>query len=74
MATRLHSYLGPTLVLVFCLSQAFRDVYFGHVFQGIDFFGVILLAFLTSTVCLLPFRCCATGTHSQSCTDKCGPC
>ena len=50
MATRWHSYLGPALVLVFCLSQAFRDVYFGHVFQGVDFFAVILLAFLTSTI------------------------
>jgi len=50
MATRWHSYLGPALVLVFCLSQAFRDVYFGHVFQGVDFFAVILLAFLASTV------------------------
>ena len=50
MATRWHSYLGPALVLVFCLSQAFRDVYFGHVFQGVDFFAVILLAFLASTI------------------------
>ena len=50
MATRTDSWLGPILVLVFCLSQAFRDVYFGHVFQGVDFFAVILLAFLTSTV------------------------
>src|SRR4051794_2275391 len=50
MATRWHSYLGPALVLVFCVSQAFRDVYFGHVFQGVDFFAVILLAFLTSTI------------------------
>src|SRR5438874_13447252 len=50
MATRWHSYLGPALVLLFCLSQALRDVYFGHVFQGVDFFAVILLAFLLSTV------------------------
>ena len=50
MATRWHSYLGPALVLVFCLSQAFRDVYFGHVFQGVDFFAIILLAFLASTI------------------------
>lgn len=50
MATRWHSLLGPALVLVFCLSQAFRDVYFGHVFQGVDFFAIILLAFLTSTI------------------------
>lgn len=40
---------GPGLVLLFCLSQALRDVYFGHVFQGVDFFAVILLAFLLST-------------------------
>jgi drug/metabolite transporter (DMT)-like permease len=50
MAARHRALLGPGLVLLFCLSQAFRDVYFGHVFQGVDFFAVILLAFLTSTV------------------------
>jgi hypothetical protein len=37
--------LGPLLVSIFCLSQALRDVYFGHVFQQVDFFLVILLAF-----------------------------
>ncbi len=42
--------LGPGLVLVFCLSQALRDIYFGHVFQDVDFFAVILLAFLLSTL------------------------
>jgi len=41
---------GPLLVLTFCLSQAFRDVYFAGVFQGVDFFSIILLAFLLSTV------------------------
>ena len=50
MAKRHHIFLGPVLVLVFCVSQAFRDVYFGHVFQGVDFFAVILLAFLASTI------------------------
>jgi len=42
--------LGPVLVLTFCLSQALRDVYFGHLFQGIDFFAVILIAFTLSTL------------------------
>ena len=42
--------LGPFLVLVFCLSQALRDVYFGHVFQHVDFFAVILVAFTLSTL------------------------
>jgi drug/metabolite transporter (DMT)-like permease len=42
--------LGPGLVLLFCLSQAFRDVYFGNVFQNVDFFAVILLAFTASTL------------------------
>jgi drug/metabolite transporter (DMT)-like permease len=42
--------LGPLLVLIFTLSQAFRDVYFGGVFQKFDFFAVILLAFSLSTV------------------------
>jgi len=42
--------LGPGLVLLFALSQAFRDVYFAHVFQGIGVFIVILLAFSISTL------------------------
>ena len=46
--------LGPLLVLVFCLSQAFRDVYLGHLFQGVDFFAIILLAFLLSTAIFAP--------------------
>jgi drug/metabolite transporter (DMT)-like permease len=41
---------GPGLVLLFALSQAFRDVYFAHVFQGIGVFTVILLAFAISTL------------------------
>jgi len=45
-----RSILGPGLILLFCVSQAFRDVYFGNVFQGVDFFAVILLAFGASTV------------------------
>jgi drug/metabolite transporter (DMT)-like permease len=44
------SLLGPGLVLVFGLSQAVRDVYFAGLFQGIDVFVVILLAFSISTV------------------------
>jgi drug/metabolite transporter (DMT)-like permease len=42
--------LGPSLVLIFTLSQAFRDVYFGDVFQRYDFFVIILIAFSLSTV------------------------
>src|SRR5918996_5272995 len=49
-ATMLKELLGPGLVLVFAVSQAFRDVYFANVFQGIDFFLVIALAFSISTV------------------------
>lgn len=45
-----RNLLGPALVVLFCVSQAFRDVYFGNVFQGVDFFAVILLAFVISTV------------------------
>lgn len=41
---------GPFMVLVFCLSQAFRDVYLGNAFQRVDFFAVILLAFIPSTI------------------------
>jgi drug/metabolite transporter (DMT)-like permease len=42
--------LGISMILAFCLSQAFRDVYLGHVFQKVDFFAVILLAFIPSTL------------------------
>jgi drug/metabolite transporter (DMT)-like permease len=38
------------MVLVFTLSQAFRDVYFGNVFQRYDFFAVIFLSFALSTL------------------------
>ena len=41
---------GPLLVLVFTLSQSLRDVYFGAVFQGVDFFAIIFLAFALSTI------------------------
>jgi hypothetical protein len=50
MTALLGPLLGPLLVLAFCLSQALRDVYFGHVFQDIDFFAVILVAFTLSTL------------------------
>src|SRR4029077_1460412 len=42
--------LGPLLVMIFGVSQAFRDVYFGNVFQRVDFLAVILLAFLISAL------------------------
>jgi len=41
---------GPLMVLIFCLSQAFRDVYFARIFQGLDFFAVIAVAFGLSTI------------------------
>jgi drug/metabolite transporter (DMT)-like permease len=50
METAMPSLLGSSLVLIFTLSQAFRDVYFGDVFQRYDFFVVILIAFSISTV------------------------
>ena len=46
----MRELLGPGLVLVFVVTQAFRDVYFANAFQGIDFFFVIVLAFSLSTV------------------------
>jgi drug/metabolite transporter (DMT)-like permease len=46
----MSALLGPALVLIFTLSQAFRDVYFGDVFQHYDFFVIILIAFSLSTV------------------------
>jgi drug/metabolite transporter (DMT)-like permease len=44
------SLAGPSLILAFCVSQAFRDVYFASVFQGVDFLAVVLLAFLVSAL------------------------
>ncbi|MGH7035558.1 MAG: hypothetical protein ACREFL_17655 [Stellaceae bacterium] len=41
--------IGPVLVVIFCLSQALRDVYFGNLFQGVDFFAILLLSFAIST-------------------------
>ncbi|MGZ3410604.1 MAG: hypothetical protein ACXWJW_11850 [Xanthobacteraceae bacterium] len=41
---------GPLLVLAFTLSQSLRDVYFGAVFQGVDYFAILFLAFGLSTV------------------------
>jgi drug/metabolite transporter (DMT)-like permease len=38
------------MIMVFCVSQSLRDVYFANVFQSVDFFAVILLAFLPSTL------------------------
>jgi drug/metabolite transporter (DMT)-like permease len=45
---------GPFMVLIFCLSQAFRDVYFANIFQGLDFFVVILIAFGLSALIFAP--------------------
>jgi drug/metabolite transporter (DMT)-like permease len=42
--------LGPLLISAFCLSQALRDIYFGHIFQDVDFFAVIFVAFSLSTL------------------------
>lgn len=46
----LPNLLGPGLVMLFALSQAFRDVYFAKAFQNVDFFAVIVLAFSITTV------------------------
>jgi drug/metabolite transporter (DMT)-like permease len=50
MPAFMSAFAGPLFVLVFTLSQAFRDVYFGSVFQRFDFFAVLFLAFALSTV------------------------
>ena len=42
--------LGPLLIVLFALSQALRDVYFGAVFQGVNPFVAILMAFVVSFV------------------------
>ena len=44
------SLAGPLFILLFCVSQALRDVYFGFIFQRIDFFTILLLAFGLSTL------------------------
>ena len=75
MAKRgIHVFLGPALVLVFCVSQAFRDVYFGHVFQGVDFFAVILLAFLASTILFTAIPLLRDRVRSQSCAATAARC
>src|SRR5262249_43294970 len=56
-------FLGPLVVLSFCASQALRDVYFAHLFQGVDFFAVILVAFALST--LVFGTATALGTPAQ---------
>ena len=42
--------LGPLLIVFFGLSQAFRDVYLAGVFQRVDAFMVLLVAFGLSTI------------------------
>ncbi len=44
--------IGPLLVLGFVLLSAVRDVYFGHVFQSVGFFTVVLIA---CTICTMFF-------------------
>lgn len=44
------SLLGPLLVVFFGLSQAFRDVYLAGIFQRVEFFTVLLIAFSLSTI------------------------
>lgn len=46
----MHPLTGPLMVVAFCLSQALRDVYLAHVFQGVSLFAVIILAFAPSTL------------------------
>jgi drug/metabolite transporter (DMT)-like permease len=50
MEAGMSSLLGSSFVLIFTLSQAFRDVYFGDVFQRYNYFVVLLIAFSLSTV------------------------
>jgi drug/metabolite transporter (DMT)-like permease len=42
---------GIIFLLGFAVSQAFRDAFFGSVFQSVSFFLVILLGFGPSTLC-----------------------
>jgi drug/metabolite transporter (DMT)-like permease len=44
---------GPIFILIFGLSQAVRDVWFGDVFQGYGFFFVVFCIFGLSTLAFL---------------------
>ena len=44
------AWLGLACLLVFAVSQAIRDAFFGSVFQSISFFVVAILAFGASTL------------------------
>lgn len=50
MKPRSQADIGALCVFVFVLCSAFRDVYFGGVFQSISVFLVLLIAFGTMTV------------------------
>ena len=45
--------LRPFLVFGFVLLSAVRDVYFGHIFQSIGLYKVVLIACTTCTLFLL---------------------
>lgn len=50
MNPRSQADIGALCVLVFVLCSAFRDVYFGGVFQAVSVFLVLLIAFGTMTL------------------------
>ena len=50
MKPRSQADIGALCVFVFVLCSAFRDVYFGGVFQSVSVFLVLLIAFGTMTV------------------------
>ncbi|HEX2582375.1 MAG TPA: hypothetical protein VHL08_10440 [Dongiaceae bacterium] len=51
----MQKYVGPALILVFVLSTGLRDVYFGNLLQGLNFFAIVTLSFsLAIAVFLLP--------------------
>ncbi|MCC7425463.1 MAG: hypothetical protein IT557_01030 [Alphaproteobacteria bacterium] len=49
----LARFAGPAFAIAFVLLSAVRDVYFSGLFQGLGFWGVILLAFGLSSAMLL---------------------
>jgi drug/metabolite transporter (DMT)-like permease len=52
--------LGVVFAGLFSLSVAFRDVYFGNVFQTLSFFGVVVLAF---SICTVSFNAIAISNN-----------
>jgi len=43
--------MGSILVFIFSASQAVRDIFFSHLFENHGFFDVVLIVFISATLC-----------------------